>query len=235
MFKILLIEDDIKIGNLLTEFFNQFGHEVHHATAPSIGFENLASSQYDIVVLDIMLPEMNGFDVCKEIRTKNQIPIIMLTARNDVTDRIVGLELGADDYLPKPFNPRELLARITSILRRSKVEDHEPLKNNWRSHGLDINWASRSATFKQNELDLSTMEFELLKFFVDNFNIVKTRDEIMNHLQGIDSNIFSRSIDINVSRLRSKLQDDSKSPVFIKTVWGKGYIFLVKGESYEKM
>lgn len=234
MFKILLIEDDFKIGNLLTEFFEQFGHTVEHSQTPTIGLKNLRENPYDIVVLDIMLPEMNGFEVCREIRTNNQIPIIMLTARNDVTDRIVGLEIGADDYLPKPFNPRELLARISSILRRSQRETKVPHAK-WKAKDLEVNWASRSAFYKNENLDLSTMEFELLKFFIENVNEVRTRDEIMNYLQGIDSNIFSRSIDINVSRLRSKLQDDSKNPNFIKTVWGKGYIFLQKGESYDEM
>jgi DNA-binding response OmpR family regulator len=224
MYSLLLIEDDQKIGNLLTEYMDKMGHQLTHALRPSLGLEQLKENTFDLIILDIMLPEMDGFQVCKEIRKSSNIPILMLTARGDVTDRIVGLELGADDYLPKPFDPRELLARIESILRRSSTASVSQAK--WSAYDLEVDFQKRNAYFKNENLELTTMEFELLKVFIENEQVVLSRDDIMNKLQGIDADVFSRSIDIAVSRLRNKLHEDSKKPRFIKTVWGTGYIFL---------
>ncbi len=226
MARLLLIEDDVKLGELVKTYLEKYEHTVDHSLRPSSGFENLNKNQYDLIILDIMLPEMDGFQVLKEVRKTNTIPIIMLTARGEVSDRIVGLELGADDYLPKPFEPRELLARIESILRRS----HTPIQANEEEHfsmnELEVNFLRREAFFKEENLDLTTMEFELLSLFIKNRGKALSRDDIMNGLQGIDSNVFSRSIDISVSRLRQKLGDDSKEAKFIKTIWGKGYMFI---------
>lgn len=228
MAKLLLIEDDIKLGQLVKTYLEKYGHVVTYAEKPSLGFNYLNNDEFSLIILDIMLPEMDGFQVLKEVRKTNDIPVIMLTARSEVSDRIVGLELGADDYLPKPFEPRELLARIESVLRRSvKTISTEKIKlGEYRAKDLLVNFDRREAYLKDENLDLTTMEFELLNLFINEKAKVLSRDDIMNTLQGIDSNIFSRSIDISVSRLRQKLGDNSKDAIYIKTIWGKGYMFI---------
>lgn len=228
MAKLIIIEDDIKLGQLVKSYLEKYGHEVTHAEKPSLGFNYLENESFELLILDIMLPEMDGFQVLKELRKKSELPVIMLTARGEVSDRIVGLELGADDYLPKPFEPRELLARVESILRRSKASAAvvEEEKSEFIVGDLVVNFDRREAFFKKLNLDLTTMEFELLSLFIKERGKVLSRDDIMNALQGIDSNIFSRSIDISVSRLRQKLGDDSKDAKYIKTIWGKGYMFI---------
>lgn len=227
MAKLIIIEDDIKLGQLVKSYLEKYGHEVTHAEKPSLGFNYLENESFELLILDIMLPEMDGFQVLKELRKKSELPVIMLTARGEVSDRIVGLELGADDYLPKPFEPRELLARVESILRRSKTSTVvEEAKSEFIVGDLVVNFDRREAFFKKLNLDLTTMEFELLSLFIKERGKVLSRDDIMNALQGIDSNIFSRSIDISVSRLRQKLGDDSKDAKYIKTIWGKGYMFI---------
>lgn len=226
MAKLILIEDDMELGELVVSYLQKFGHIVDHAPRPSIGFEKLSTSTYDLMILDIMLPEMDGFQVIKQLRKTSELPVIMLTARGDVQDRIVGLELGADDYLPKPFEPRELLARIETILRRSQ-NSKPALSSSLKIGDLEVNFDRREAYLEGINLDFTTMEFELLAFFIEKKGVALTRDDIMNQLQGIESNVFSRSIDILVSRLRTKLKDNSKDDVkFIKTIWGKGYMFI---------
>ena len=224
MIKILLIDDDKKLGELLTTFFERFDIELVAATHPDEGLRQLEAAQPDLVILDVMLPGQDGFDVCRTIRRSSNIPIIMLTARGEVTDRIVGLEIGADDYLPKPFEPRELVARIQNVLRRSadrRSSDVPLIFGN-----LTIDTHRRTAELAGKSLDLTTMEYQLLALFAENPGRTFTRDEILNALRGIDAKLFSRSVDILVSRLRQKLQDTTKQPRYIKTVWGTGYIFI---------
>lgn len=224
MSKILLIDDDEKLGGLLGNYFERFDLELEAATLPSVGLEKLAAAEPDLVILDVMLPEMDGFEVCRKIRKTSSVPIIMLTARGEVTDRIVGLEIGADDYLPKPFEPRELVARIQNVLRRtvSQPEDADEL----HYKDLGINKERRTVELEGETLDLTTMEYQLLVLFAENPGRTYSRDEILNELRGIDAQIFSRSVDILVSRLRQKLKDATKPPRFIKTVWGTGYTFV---------
>ena len=226
MSKLIMIEDDLKLGELVKTYLERNGHEVYHALRPSIGLDKLETEKFELLILDIMLPEMDGFEVLKRLRSESTMPIIMLTARSDVNDRIVGLELGADDYLAKPFEPRELLARIDSILRRVNIEN--PVLENmiFKAKGLEVNFERREAFFQNENMDLTTMEFELLSLFIEQKGKALSRDDIMNGLQGIDSNVFSRSIDILVSRLRQKLGDNSKESNYIKTIWGKGYMFI---------
>jgi DNA-binding response OmpR family regulator len=220
---LLIIDDDEKLCRLLTAFFDGFGFRTESATDPQSGLRRLDRLRPDLVVLDVMLPGMNGFEVIKAIRQHSNVPIIMLTARGDVTDRIVGLELGADDYLPKPFEPRELVARIQSVLRRGLPEtDTETL----RFGDLCIDGTSRTAALGDTPLNLTTNEFDALKLLVGKPGKVFSRDEILNALRGIDCEAYNRSVDITMSRLRQKLQDDPKSPRFIKTVWGTGYVFI---------
>ena len=227
--KILLIDDDEKLGGLLGNYFSRFDLQLLTATHPAVGLEKLRKEHPDLVILDVMLPDQDGFEVCRAIRKTSAVPIVMLTARGEVTDRIVGLELGADDYLPKPFEPRELVARIQNVLRRSagKADADGVL----RYKGLEVNPERRAATLDGGELDLTTMEFQLLALLAANPGKVYSRDDVLNELRGIDAQLFSRSVDILVSRLRHKLNDTAKHPRFIKTVWGAGYTFV--GEELE--
>ena len=222
--KILLIDDDEKLGGLLSSFFKRFDLELIAAILPSVGLEKLASEKPDLVILDVMLPEQDGFEVCRSIRKTSTVPIIMLTARGEVTDRIVGLEIGADDYLPKPFEPRELVARIQNVLRRSGQRDTDDGELRYRD--LTVNTARRTVELEGEPLELTTMEFQLLALFAAHPGQTFSRDEILNELRGIDAQIFSRSVDILVSRLRQKLNDTAKQPRYIKTVWGTGYTFV---------
>ncbi len=222
---ILIIDDDEKLNRLLTDYFNGFGYETITAVHPEDGLEMIKVSGPDIIILDVMLPDMDGFEVCRTIRKKHSVPIIMLTARGDVTDRIVGLEIGADDYLAKPFEPRELVARIQSVLRRfTKTTDRQKL-----SFGdLGIDFEKRSATLQNKDIDLSTNEFLALSLLVENNGKVLNRDQILDALRGIECEAFNRSVDITMSRLRQKLKDNPKSPEYIKTIWGTGYMFIGK-------
>ncbi len=224
MSRILLIDDDEKLGELLEAFFERFDLELLVAHDPAKGLEMLAKESPALVILDVMLPGQDGFEVCRAIRKTSSVPIIMLTARGEVTDRIVGLEIGADDYMPKPFEPRELVARIQNVLRRAGSQ--KPDSKNLEFEGLTIDTERRTAQLDGEPLELTTMEYQLLALFAHNPGKTYTRDEILNELRGIDAQLFSRSVDILVSRLRQKLGDTSKQARYIKTVWGTGYVFV---------
>ena len=220
---ILLIDDDDKLGHLLTAYFDGFAIQCTQATAPSEGFRLLEKGGFDLVILDVMLPEQDGFAVCKAIRKTSNIPIVMLTARGDVMDRIVGLEIGADDYLPKPFEPRELLVRIQSILKRTQKAESSTEDSPLLQYGeLAIDQRAMQVTVKQQPVSLSYMEYELLLLFVAHPQQLLSRDDILNALKGVDADIYSRSVDILVSRLRQKL----KPLELIKTIRSRGYLFL---------
>jgi len=220
---ILIIDDDAKLNELLKDFLKDFGYAVITATRPTKGLKKLRQKSTDLVILDIMLPEMDGFEVCRAIRQTSKIPIIMLTARGEVTDKVVGLELGADDYLAKPFEPRELAARIQSVLRRSQqISDNQTLMFDRLTIDLD----KRLALLDGNPVDLTTNEFTALALLATNAGKVLNRDQILQELRGMDCDAFNRSVDIAVSRLRQKLKDNPKSPEFIKTIWGSGYVFI---------
>jgi DNA-binding response OmpR family regulator len=222
MTTVLIIDDDERLNALLTEYLGRFGLEVRSAAHPEAGLRLLKSESPEILMLDVMLPDMDGFAVCRKVRETSRIPIIMLTARGDVMDRIVGLELGADDYLPKPFEPRELVARIQAVLRRGKTSEDESV----RIGALEVNATTRSARLGGEELVLTSAEFELLMLFARNRGRVLTRDRIADATRGVDWDSYDRSIDVLVSRLRQKLGDDAKRPAFIRTIRGTGYIFI---------
>jgi DNA-binding response OmpR family regulator len=224
MAKILLIDDDEKLGGLLEAYFKRFDLDLVSATHPTKGLELLNAERPDLVILDVMLPDQDGFEVCRTIRKTSSVPIVMLTARGEVTDRIVGLELGADDYLPKPFEPRELVARIQNVLRRSGARKGEDGRLVYQDLSIDTD--KRTVTLEGEPLELTTMEFALLALLATEPGKTFSRDEILNGLRGIDAQIFSRSVDILVSRLRQKLKDTARQPRFIKTVWGTGYAFV---------
>lgn len=219
MQRILLIDDDEKLGDLLHTYFNKFAIDCLNATAPSVGLEKLSKQAFDLVILDVMLPEQDGFEVCKHIRKTSDIPIVMLTARGEVMDRIIGLEIGADDYLPKPFEPRELLARIQTILKRAKKTSSSSLI---QFGDLSVNQKTMQVTIENQLIPLTSMEYELLLLFVAQPQTLLSRDDILNHLKGIDTDAFSRSVDILISRLRQKL----KPLELIKTIRNRGYIFI---------
>lgn len=221
--KILIIDDDQKLNERLTRYLPQFGFDVISATHPAEGLRLLKLEMPELVILDLMLPEMDGFEVCRRIREDHSTPIIMLTARGEVTDRIVGLELGADDYVPKPFEPRELVARIKTVLRRSC----ETVKKEIMNFGpLSIDFQKHLVSLDGERLDLTSAEFEILALFMKKAGKVFTRDAILDQVRGIEWETFNRSIDVLISRLRQKLQDDPRNPRFIKTVWGTGYMFV---------
>jgi len=226
MARILLIDDDEKLGELLGASFKRFDMELVAASHPALGLQKLEAEKPDLVILDVMLPDQDGFQVCREIRRHSSVPIIMLTARGDVTDRVVGLELGADDYMPKPFEPRELVARVQNVLRRTTARAEPAGQDALHFRDLEINLERRTADLEGSPLDLTTMEYQLLVLFASNPGRTFTRDEILNELRGIDAQLFSRSVDILVSRLRQKLKDTTRQPRFIKTVWGTGYTFV---------
>jgi DNA-binding response OmpR family regulator len=225
--RVLVIDDDERLNALLTRYMDRFGFSVHSAVEPKAGLRMLKSDPPDIVILDVMLPETDGFAVCRKVRETSRVPIIMLTARGEVMDRILGLELGADDYLAKPFEPRELVARMQAVLRRGTPADND---ERLRIGPLDVNWATRSAHLAGRDLGVTTAEFELLGLLVRNRGRVLSRERILDGTRGIDWEAFDRSIDVLISRLRQKLGDDPKHPSFIRTVRGAGYIFI-GGES----
>src|SRR5262245_59719917 len=223
--RVLIIDDDERLNDLLTQYLTPFGFAVHAVTHPDVGLRILKADPPDLVILDIMLPDIDGLTVCRKVRETSRIPIIMLTARGDVADRIVGLELGADDYLPKPFEPRELAARMQAVLRRGSPQDEEIV----RVGALEMNWATQSASLEGRALALTTTEFELLGLLLRNRGRVLTRDRIMEAVRGLDAEAYDRSIDVLVSRVRQKLGDDAKHATFIRTVRGIGYSFTGGG------
>jgi DNA-binding response OmpR family regulator len=222
---ILVVDDDEKLNQLLKRFLKDYGYDVFSAIDADEGLKKVRTVIPDLIILDVMLPGMTGFDVCKRIRESSSVPIIMLTARGDVMDKVVGLELGADDYLPKPFEPRELVARIQAVLRR--VQNRRTDRRR-RFGALTIDFHRRRALMDDHEVDLTTSEFAALELLVRNAGRVLDRDEIMQALRGIDSEQFNRVVDITMSRVRQKLGDDPKHPRFIKTIWGTGYMFVAQ-------
>jgi DNA-binding response OmpR family regulator len=224
--RILIIDDDTKLNLLLADYFAKYDFETASVTDPADALPRITEWQPDIVILDIMLPGMDGFEVCRRIRKEHAVPIIMLTARGEVTDRIVGLELGADDYIPKPFEPRELVARMQSVLRRSA---HDAGTGPARFGRIEIDYARHQVKVGGDPVHLTTMEFEILALFTRNPGIVLDRDTIFEKVKGLDADSFDRSIDVMVSRLRNKLGDDPKNPSILKTIWGSGYKFIGGG------
>lgn len=221
--KILIIDDDEKLNRLLTDYLSKMGFTVLTATLPSEGLEKLEEETPDLVILDVMLPEMDGFEVCRTIRQSSSVPVVMLTARGEVMDRVVGLEIGADDYLPKPFEPRELVARIQAILRRIQTKSKSGIKT---IGALCIDFHKYEVRVDDKLVHLTLNEFECLVLLVKNKGKVLNRDQIIEELRGIEWDAFNRSVDITMSRLRQKLGDDPKNPRFIKTIWGTGYLFI---------
>jgi two-component system phosphate regulon response regulator OmpR len=228
--KVLIIDDDEKLRKLLKEYLEGNGFKVLTFADGSDVKKTLQKESPEMVILDIMLPGKDGLEVLKEIRMDHTIPVIMLTAKGDQTDRIVGLELGADDYLPKPFNPRELLARMKAVLRRAVPENRDQVRKKedtlLKAGGVTLNKAKQTVLIKGKELELSLTEYKILEVLMRHPNVVFSRDQLMNLARGRDFMAFDRSIDVHISKLRAKLEPDPRSPIRIKTVWGAGYMFI---------
>ncbi|WP_319573744.1 response regulator [uncultured Desulfobacter sp.] len=223
---VLIVDDDARLIDLLTEYFGENEFLTHAVMLGADALDAIRDNQPDIVILDIMLPDTNGLEVLKQIRAKHTIPVIMLTAKGDDTDRIVGLELGADDYLPKPFNPRELLARIRAILRRQDRAEPDSDPVVIRTGDLELNRATRTLTSAGENVPLSTTEFNVLEVLMKHPNTVLSREQITNMAQGRNFMADDRSVDIHVSKLRGKIEKNPSSPLRIKTIWGTGYMFI---------
>jgi len=230
MHRILLIDDDEQLGPPLATYFQRFELQLVQAFKPSQGLAMLRSQSFDAAILDVMLPEMDGFELCRLLRKESDIPLLMLTARGEVMDRIVGLELGADDYLPKPFEPRELVARIQTILRRRVPAQtlggvgQPELQPLLRYEGLSIDTARRSVSRGDEVIDLTGTEYELLTMLARADGAVLSRDDILNQLRGQEADLYTRAVDILVSRLRKKLEPLD----CIKTLRNAGYALALR-------
>jgi len=229
MTKVLLIDDDRKHSALMQAYFKRYGINLVCAYDSVEGFKKLSREEPDLLLLDVMLPGKDGFEICREVRKTSNIPIIMLTARGDVIDRVSGLELGADDYIGKPFEPRELVARVQATLRRAEFGGASASELHFE--GLSIDTESRSVSVDSRPVDLTSMEYELLLILARRHGRKLSRDDILSELRGIDAAILTRSVDIMVSRLRQKLGDSIKPPRFIQTIWGRGYSFIAAPRS----
>lgn len=220
--RILLIEDDVRLAEMVSEYLGEAGFRVSVVLQGGSGLERLARESFDALVLDLMLPDMDGLEVCRRLRAKSDTPVLMLTARGDATDRIVGLEIGADDYLPKPFEPRELLARLRAILRRRKGAAAEKVL---RFGQLEIDRDARCVTVDGEACSLTGYQFALLVALAENAGRVLAREALMGLVKRERLEPFDRSIDVHVSRIRAAIEDDPKQPRRIITVRGAGYVF----------
>ncbi len=231
--KILVVDDDMRLRSLLERYLVEQGYIVRSAANSEQMDRLLERENFHLIVLDLMLPGEDGLSICRRLRqNENEIPIVMLTAKGDEVDRIIGLELGADDYLPKPFNPRELLARIKAILRRKakEVPGAPSTEEEEVSFGdFTLNLATREMRNGDNVMPLTSGEFAVLKALINHAREPMSRDKLMNMARGRDYSALERSIDVQVSRLRKMIEEDHTKPRYIQTVWGVGYVFIPDG------
>lgn len=231
--RILVIDDDAELCQLLSQYLAQEGFEIECVHSGAVGFERAVSGNYSIVVLDVMLPDVKGFEVLRRVRAESRVPVLMLTARGDDQDRILGLEMGADDYLPKPFNPRELSARIDAVLRRSWLDPQSLARvpaERVCLEDIEIDKGSRTARRAGESVDLTSVEFDLLELFLKSAGSVLSREEMVRAVLGRDFSPFDRSMDTHVSNLRRKLGARSDGTERIKGVRGIGYLYVLPGQ-----
>ena len=221
--RILIVEDDSRLAEMLLEYLGQAGFGVTLAPLGATALEKLSDNDYDAVVLDLMLPDMDGLDVCRQLRAKYDTPVLMLTARGDAVDRIVGLELGADDYLPKPFEPRELVARLRAIMRRRARGTSG--ERSWHFGRLELDTAARAVRLDGKLCELTGYQFDLLVALAKNAGRVLSREVLMDLAKGEEFESFDRSIDVHISRIRAVIEDNPKKPRRIITVRAAGYVF----------
>jgi DNA-binding response OmpR family regulator len=228
--RILVIDDDKKLCRLIAEYLMPMGYDVALAHTGPGGVEQATREEWSAVILDVMLPGMDGFEVLKQIRKTSNVPVLMLTARGDEADRIVGLEIGADDYLPKTFSTRELLARLRAVMRRSSQAARPPTGDGREPEiivgRLRVDPNTRTAVFNDQPLILTPVEYDLLASLARSRGRVKTREQLLEEIRDRNYEVFDRSIDVHISALRKKLGDDAKEPRFIKTVRAAGYMFI---------
>ncbi len=232
--KILVVDDDLRLRDLLQRYLTEQGFTVATVSDATGMDKSLSRERYDLMVLDLMMPGEDGLSVCRRLRgTRNTIPIIMLTAKGDEVERIVGLEMGADDYLPKPFNPRELVARINAVLRRrgAVAPPGSPATDTGEVSfgGMTVNLATRTLVRGGKPLTLTTGEFALLKVLVTHPRTSLSRDKLTELARGREYEVFDRAIDVQISRLRKLIETDPAHPAYIQTVWGFGYVFVPDG------
>ncbi len=221
--EVLIIDDDARLAAMLGDYLGSNGYSTARAGTGRSGVEEVRRRAPDAVILDVMLPDIDGFEACRQIRAFSDVPVLMLTAKGDETDRIVGLELGADDYLPKPFNPRELLARLKAILRRRGGGAEVP--RTLRFGRLEIDPGSRTARVDGTARPLTSHQFELLLALAENAGRTLSREQLMDMVKGEELDALDRSIDVHVSRIRAAIEDDPKHPRRLITVRGAGYVF----------
>ena len=222
--RILLVEDDPRLTEMLCEYLGEAGYRTDVAPLGAAALQQLSSAEYDAVILDLMLPDMGGLDVCRQLRSRSDTPVLMLTGRGDAIDRIVGLELGADDYLAKPFEPRELLARLRAILRR-RVHGAAAAAQTMHFGRLEIDIGGRAVRIEGVQRDLTGYQFDLLLALASKAGRVLSRDALMDLVKGERLEAFDRSIDVHMSRIRAAIEDDPKKPRRVITVRGAGYVF----------
>lgn len=220
---LLIIDDDTRLSAMLRDYLSGSGYEVRTAATAGAGLADLVRHPADAVVLDVMLPDLDGFEVLRRIRARSDVPVLMLTARGDETDRIVGLEIGADDYLPKPFSSRELLARLRAILRRRLAGTAGAAI--LRFGRLEIDPGSRMARLDGERCDITGHQFDLLLALAESAGRILTRDQLIDKVRGSGGDAFDRSVDVHISRIRAAIEDDPKHPRRIVTVRGAGYVF----------
>jgi len=223
--RVLIIDDDEKLVDLVREYLEPHGFDTTAAHDGETGLETLGRLEPDLLILDVMLPGLDGFEVCRRARATSSVPILMLTARGEETDRIVGLELGADDYLPKPFNPRELLARIKAILRRAESTAEASSGDRIEAGPVLLDMGTRTVTVRGELVELTTAEFDLLRILMSAAGRVLSRDQLMEQLHGTSWSYYDRSIDVHVSRIRQKIEENPRRPRLLKTVRSVGYQF----------
>jgi DNA-binding response OmpR family regulator len=222
--RVLIVDDDTRLSVMLADYLSGNGFAVRTAATAAAGLAAFERDGADALILDVMLPDMDGFEVCRRLRAGSGVPILMLTAKGDETDRIVGLEIGADDYLPKPFNPRELLARLKAILRRARPGGGDARKL-LRFGTLEIDPGSRTVRIDGQDRPMTSHQFDLLVTLAENAGRVLSRDQLMDLMTGRDLEAFDRSIDVHISRIRAAIEPDPKHPRRIITVRGAGYVF----------
>jgi DNA-binding response OmpR family regulator len=226
-YKILVVDDEIDIVDFIDDYLTGEGYEVIKAYDGVEALDKIRQNLPDLVVLDVMLPGLDGFEVCKQMRSESTVPILMVTAKDTDVDKIVGLEIGADDYMPKPFNPRELVARVKAILRRTYRQDYQSHSQTvtLKHKDLSIDAERRMATIGHRQLELTMKEFDLLLFLMRNPGHVYSRDHLLDYVWGQDSFVGARTVDVHIRRLREQIETDASQPQYIKTVWGVGYKF----------
>lgn len=229
MSKILIIEDDLSIGEMMAIYLYEDGYEVKRAENGRQGEALFREFQPDMIILDLMLPDMDGIQLCTTIRHTSTIPILMVSAKNEVSDRVKGLQTGADDYLCKPFSMRELSARIQALLRRSNAFPPQApsASDTPNQQGIHLEFEKRCLYVGGKNIETTFSEFEIMKLFWQNQGRVYSREELLNRVRGFDSQVTERAIDVHIANLRKKIEDDPKEPKHIKTVWGVGYKFLL--------